>query len=869
MSSPEEERVLDLAEKIGPLAAYQQLIAENDALILSADLDIGREIVTQRTAIHTALVHRWAKEQHERLGYEHPFAVVALGGTGRGEMTPYSDTDFAFLFDDALEGNEMLLELQRQVVHLRTFDKEYGFRCESLPYSLDEVPDLDGTSLNSFLDVSPVYDPFDLSTAFRERIRASFDPFQHFLLVCESWNEHWKKATSESERLDRFDIKNEGLRLFLAGVWTMAGPEFMHSDEIYQSLDDDRDLKAYEFLLRIRAFVHLQRSGQKPGHAAPGSHAEDVLQFEDFVSLGDLLGKEASERERFEFGNTVRSRLLSARRRVACFGRAVIQRALTVGRPVSPGSPIIYGLGGLTHEASSTCTTDVERSRAALQLLHMSQRYGIQVDPAELQTTFLNAHQWLTPVPELGTMFHETRGSLAESFTFLSNVDRAEDRLFPGYAQFESSFDGRVLLEQTSLRGALERQKMRILETGVQQGKARLEEAISRSDLLDFSKGLNEDVEAALLGAEHLAAIKLALKTKRLPLTEDDLAARDDESLPMHVRYSSGISNIPLSEYYKPYGEQCGFPSKTLELVEFLVQHRRSFKVYSQVGVNDQHQVAKFAKLCGDENRLRSLFVFTCVDQAEWRPVDQQPTRWWNIRELYTLAMSSFSVKPKPDVTRHLQSTGFTPDQMDVLEDFRGAFTGHYGPMAIQIGEHLTELAGDASIGPKVKVFPGNIIGIATPDYRGLGASICGALASREVSLVQAHLFSSDRYKLALDFFHVPHMDWSAQSELAGFLAEVIRDQAFIEDDVELADFECDYTLTEWRPGRYRLHAETAHDGIGVIYAHCYKVCCYLESDIYGLIAHTVRGIGYASIYHSLPEGMTLAEARQIIREKF
>ena len=869
MLSSEELHVLALAEQIGPLAAYQQLIEENNTLILSAKLKIGRQIVAERTAIHTALVHRWAKEQHERIDYDQPFAVVALGGTGRGEMTPCSDTDFAFLFDDALEDNDLLIELQRQVVHRRAFDKDYGFQCEALPFSLDEMPDLAGTSLNSFLDMRPVYDPFDLATAFRKRIRASFDPFQHFLLVCESWNEQWEKATKECERLDRFDIKNEGLRLFLAGVWTLAGPEFLHSDDIYQSLEDDRDLRAYEFLLRIRAFVHLQRVGKKQGHAVPGSHAEDVLLFEDFASFGAMLGQQASEQARFEFGNTVRSRLLSARRRVACFGRAVIQRVLNVGRSVSADSPIIYGQGGLVHEGSADCNTDSARSRAAFELLHAAQRYGVPVDPAELQTTFLNADQWLRPVPELATLFHETHGSLADTFTFLANVDRAEDQLFPGYAQFESSFDERVLQEKASLRGAMERQKMRLLENGVIQGKARLEEAISRSDLLDFSKGLNEDVEAALLGAEHLAAIRLALKTKRLPLTPDDLVAREDETLPLHVRHSSGISGIPLAEYYQPYADKCGFSAETIELVEFLVGNRRAFKVYSQIGMNDQQQVDDFAALCGNESRLRSLFVFTCVDQAEWRPAEQQPTRWWNIRELYTKAMRTLSPKAEPNVTLHLQSTGFTPDQLDVLEDFRSAFSGHYGPLAIQMGEYLTKLAADASIGSKVKLFPDNIIGIATPDYRGLAASISGALAAKEASLVQAHLFSSIRYGLALDFFHVPHLEWSAQTELSGYLAEVIANQDYIGKNTQVASFDCQYTLSEWRPGKYRLRAETAFDGYGVIHAHCYKVYHLLGGNIFGLIAHTVRGVGYASLYHGLPADMPLSEAQRIIKEKF
>src|SRR4051794_33804876 len=101
----------------GPLLAFRQLIAENDALIQSAELDHGREVMAARTAAHTVLAADWAEQQRAVLGYTRPFAVVALGGTGREEVTPCSDLDIAFLFDDEIEGNPFLLELQRQTVH--------------------------------------------------------------------------------------------------------------------------------------------------------------------------------------------------------------------------------------------------------------------------------------------------------------------------------------------------------------------------------------------------------------------------------------------------------------------------------------------------------------------------------------------------------------------------------------------------------------------------------------------------------------------------------------------------------------------------------------------------------------------------------
>jgi hypothetical protein len=159
MISDNENRVLEAIRQCGPLEAYRGLIAENNALIQGPDLKNGRAITTMRTAIHTVLAGQWAEEQQRMLSYDKPFALVALGGTGREEVTPCSDLDFAFLFDDALEGNALLLELQRQMLHTSRFQERHGFSCIALPFGVDDMPSLVGKQLNSFLDMRPVFDP--------------------------------------------------------------------------------------------------------------------------------------------------------------------------------------------------------------------------------------------------------------------------------------------------------------------------------------------------------------------------------------------------------------------------------------------------------------------------------------------------------------------------------------------------------------------------------------------------------------------------------------------------------------------------------------------------------------------------------------
>ena len=872
MISDDENRVLNAVRQCGPLEAYRRLIAENNALIQGPELSNGRAVTTMRTAIHTALAGQWAEEQQRTLGYDKPFAMVALGGTGRAEVTPCSDLDFALLFDDELEGNAFLLELQRQMVHTSGFRERHGFSCVALPYDVDDMPSLAAKQLNSFLDMRPVFDPRGLAIRFRERIQATFDPFEHFLHVRRFWKKQWEAAAAASERLDRFDIKNDGLRVFLSAIWTLAGRTFIHSHEVYRTLEEPRDLAAYDFLLRIRAWIHLRahRSGQPN---AFGNHPADVLDFEDFLSFGEMLGAESDERMRFDFADGVRSRLLSARRRVAVFARAVIESELRRGHATAPGSPIIYGTGGLYHTGSGQCRAERDKSRAALSLLLASQRYGVAIDPSELHATFRNAGDWLVRTPELSALFYEQRGSLADSFGFLSQIDGTEERLFPGYGKFESSLDGRVMSERLSLRSALEREKMRALERYVAEGAERLVTAVSPERLTTTEEN-TVAINAALLDSDHLAAVKLALKTKRLPLTRHDQAARDDGSRPLHERYTSGFSGIPLAEYFTPYVTECEFTPETVKVAEFLVANRRTFKEYAEAGRNDAQLVAEFARLCRDEQRLRALFAFTCADRAEWESDRSAPVRWWNIRELYAKALETF--RPRQDRAGTLKAAGYGEDELTILRDFgEDFFSGLYRLHAIRFGAHLVRLAGGGgAVGTKAAIIrdgTSTMLAVATRDYRGLAASISGALWQSQVELWQAHLFSAMNYGLALDFFHLTPGKKPLPKDLSGIVEEAIRVQRHIaeSDEAGLPRIDGRFTLTESRPGQHCLRFETLRDAGGLIYALTYKVFRYLEGNIHGLTAHTARGNSYISIYYSLPAGKALDEARAIVETRF
>jgi len=890
MNGDAVSRVLEVVRQIGPLAAFRRLIEENDALIKSAELDHGREIVRARTAIYTALIGRWAEEQQRRSGYDKPFAVVALGGTGRGEVTPCSDLDIALLFDDTLEGNPFLLEVQRQTLHTDEFLLQHGFTFTPLPFGLDDVPELAEKQLNAFLDMAPVFDPQHLERLFRERIRATYDPFEHFLHVRGFWKKHWEAAAAVSENLSCFDIKNDSLRLFLGGVWTLAGKDFTHSHEIYAGLTDPRDVAAYEFLLRIRSWVHLRRGPEAPNLL--GNHPQDVLGFDDFCSFGDMLDEAADDSARFEYATMVRARLLSARRRVAVFARGVIEHELRNGRLVPAEDLIVLKTGGLQHGKTELDRAPLAMSRAALTMLLVAQRYGVPVDSSELQTTFCNAGDWLVRVPELSALFYETRGSLADTIEYICQLDGAAERLFPGHGRFEASLDERVMMERTSLRGAWVREKLRALDVCLAQGNSQL--AMTTTNWNPLDEDLREMVAraSALLDADQLAAVKLALVTKRLPLTPDDEIARHSLTLPLHERNASGFSGIALADYYAPFVSEAGFSLETVRIAEFLVTHRRTFKLRAESGVNDREQVADLVRLCGDEPTLRTLFVFTCVDhlmgmppevmassgtsqRQDWWLQASDPARWFNTRELYIKALTTYHPEIIPDPELALRAAGYVAEEQEILRDF-GAdfFSGLYGRHARRFGSHLLQLAEEPEAGPKaamVREGGSVLLALAALDFRGLAACISGALWEHHITLRQAHLFCATHHQLALDFFHLAQGSQALPADLPRLIEHAIRHQLHISDADEalLPILDTRPTLDATPSGACRLRYETTCDTGGLVYALSFKVFRHLGGSIHCLTANTARGRAYITVIHSLPPGRTLAAARKIIERCF
>ncbi|NCF92762.1 MAG: hypothetical protein GWQ05_17680, partial [Verrucomicrobiaceae bacterium] len=76
-------------------------------------------------------------------------------------------------------------------------------------------------------------------------------------------------------------------------------------------------------------------------------------------------------------------------------------------------------------------------------------------------------------------------------------------------------------------------------------------------------------------------------------------------------------------------------------------------------------------------------------------------------------------------------------------------------------------------------------------------------------------------------------------------------------------------TLARWdNRGRFHLQIESVATSTGLIHSLTYQIYKYLEANIFGLTAYTAQGTAYISVYHDLPEHLSLEEAQRILASK-
>ena len=166
------------------LQALRNEYRAHKAAILLPLADSGTSTRGIRKTLHqlSELADRTLKTLWADAGLAHPFALLAVGGFGRGELFPYSDVDVLVLLpDDQAPEDDALLKARIEGFIGSCWDAglEIGSSVRSVTECLNEAA-LDVTVQTSLLESRLITGNAELFAAFEQHFFAAVDP-QAFL----------------------------------------------------------------------------------------------------------------------------------------------------------------------------------------------------------------------------------------------------------------------------------------------------------------------------------------------------------------------------------------------------------------------------------------------------------------------------------------------------------------------------------------------------------------------------------------------------------------------------------------------------------------------------------------------------------------
>src|ERR1700736_161033 len=228
----------------------------------------GLEIVRDRAALWDVVLRHSFEGAVEGSAYADktpPVALLAIGGYGRGELSPYSDVDILFLHDSARVTGEAT-EVIEQVLYMLW---DVGFKVGHSTRSIDEAIKLansDVLTKTSLLESRFLAGDHRRQSKFRREffercVRGQVDHYLKWRL--ENQDERHRKYGG-SVFMQEPNVKNGcgGLRDYHSMQWICFFRDGVistskHVERKYISESDCRAIdRAYDFLLRVRTELH-------------------------------------------------------------------------------------------------------------------------------------------------------------------------------------------------------------------------------------------------------------------------------------------------------------------------------------------------------------------------------------------------------------------------------------------------------------------------------------------------------------------------------------------------------------------------------------------------------------------------------------
>ena len=664
------------------------------------------------------------------------FALLALGGFGRGHLFPYSDLDLLFLF----ESKRAEQKLQAVLAQSSRTLWDLGFKVSSATRTMEECARFSSENVEfhlAILDRRFLAGDRAVFQRLDEKILPRLEKQTGTILIDELSKLTAQRSAKFGNTIFHLEpnVKEApgGLRDFNASAWlsylSKGNRELQGPDAAQRQLA----LNAAEFISHVRCFLHYSngRDDNRLTYELQSAAANESL------GVGDGVARSAAEWMRlyYRHARTLHRQLQRSLSIRANMAQPLWQKWLIAGRPEKSqtcrNKPFAIRNGSL----EILDPTAYWNREAILSLLTEAAETGFPLAPqAERELAYILSHSEL-PVA------HQEFGWTAIKQIFKADHPSAALRpmhrvglltdLLPEFGIIDSlvirDFYHRYTVDEHSLRAIEHLQELSDPHDARDMPFAGLWKTVERRELLVLALLLH-DVGKGLPGESHVAGSLTALETaaRRLGLSPEEIAE-----------------------------------------VHFLIQRHLDMSATMQLrDIFDPATVLSFSGAVGTRERLQRLCLLTYADIHAVNPDALTP---WKSEMLWQLYMAASNHLARSVDSNRLQAS----TEESLMERLRG-LAGCEGTKEIErflegfprryLGVHSPqEIASHFALQQDLGAEPAQIKLILTPhiftltlltaDRPGLFATVAGVLSKWGMNIVKAEAFANSA-GIILDTFH-------------------------------------------------------------------------------------------------------------------
>jgi len=611
----------------GLVSALRAALAEASA-VLDDQFKSGRnagELLRERAALMDELLrYAWTASALPTAD----FALVAVGGYGRGELHPASDIDLLILAGDALEDSQGKLE--KFLTLLWDLGLQIGHSVRSVDECIAQAA-ADITVLTNLIEARPLYGDASLLSAVHEGTSAEkMWPAEEFFRakVKEQEARHEKYADTEYSLEPNIKGSPGGLRDLQLIGWLARrhfgwrSIEELRTNNFLTGTEAETIIHGQEFLWRVRYALHMITGRE-----------EDRLLFDHQRELARIWG--------FEDGDKLA---------VEQFMQLYYRWALALSQ--------------LNDVLILVFDQAVLQGDTAEEVIAVDDHF-------ELRNRFISARR--------DSVFREYPGALLEVFVHAGNhpqargINAATIRLIRDHLHLiDDSFRANaqhkaLFLDILRSNRRMTRQLRNMSRYGILGRYLPAYGSVVGQMQHDLFHSYTVDAHT-LLVIENMRRFLKPEHDERFPVT-----SRVARRLPhIELLYIAGLfhdigkgrggdhSELGAVDA-RAFCEDHGLSDHDADLVEWLVRNHLLMSAVSQSkDISDPAVIQEFARHVGNQDRLDFLFTLTVADINGTNPKLWNAWRGSLLRQLYT------------ETTRMLEYRGFTAEELERLWSERG-----------------------------------------------------------------------------------------------------------------------------------------------------------------------------------------------------